>query len=44
MMLQFLQCKTSVCEAPNWNLQGYKFQFGSIQIEVLACKYCDTGM
>jgi hypothetical protein len=42
MIVQFLQCKTSVCEVPNWNMQGYKLQFGSIQTEVLYHRYSST--
>ena len=42
MIVQFLQCKTSVCEAPNWNMQGSKHLFGSIRnvsTVILVCKY-----
>ena len=42
MIVKFLQCKTSVCEVPNWNMQGYKLQFGSIQTEVLYHRYSST--
>ena len=40
--LQFAWLQTGICKAINWNMQGYKLQFGSIQTEVLTHRYSST--